>query len=157
MIKYCMITITDSQSAKRVNKPWGYELWIECSQDVPYVMKLLHIRAGGRLSLQAHQHKLETLLVMQGTGTLTTSRERLDASRWPHDYGESELFFLLGSMRELALEPGAHMTVTPGEIHRVTATTDMVIVECSTPHLDDVIRLQDDHHRPSGRIDSEHD
>jgi mannose-6-phosphate isomerase-like protein (cupin superfamily) len=152
-----MITIVNIQDAKRVNKPWGYELWLECSDDTPYVMKILNITAGSRLSLQAHEQKLETMLITQGTGLLTTSKEPLDTKRWPKDYSETDQFFLWGSMRDLEIGPGSHMTIEPGEIHRITATTDMVIVECSTPHLDDVIRLQDDNKRPSGRIASEHD
>jgi mannose-6-phosphate isomerase len=152
-----MITISNTQDAKRVNKPWGHELWIECSSDIPYVMRILNITAGERTSLQAHEQKLETMLVTQGTGLLTTSKEQLDASRWPRGYSDTDQFFLWGSMRELEIGPGSHMTIKPGEIHRIMAVTDMVIVECSTAQMDDVIRLQDDNRRPSGRIESEHD
>jgi mannose-6-phosphate isomerase len=151
-----MIDVKMLQDAKRVNKPWGYELWLECRGGLPYAMKILNITAGSRLSLQAHAEKMETMLVTQGKGTLTTSKDKLDLDRWPKGYGETDMFFLWGSMRDLEIKEGSFLTVTPGEIHRITAVTDMVIVECSTPQLDDVIRLQDDNSRPSGRIDSEH-
>ena len=48
------------------------------------------------------------------------------------------------------------MSIEPGTIHRMIATTDLRFVEASTTHLDDVIRLQDDANRQHGRIDSEH-
>ena len=34
--------------------------------------------------------------------------------------------------------------VNPKTIHRIEAITDLILFETSTPHLDDVIRLQDD-------------
>jgi mannose-6-phosphate isomerase len=33
--------------------------------------------------------------------------------------------------------------ITPGTVHRVVATSELVILEVSTPHLDDVVRLED--------------
>ena len=36
----------------------------------------------------------------------------------------------------------------PGTVHRVTAIEDTTIVEVSTPHLDDVVRLEDRYGRP---------
>ena len=44
----------------------------------------------------------------------------------------------------------------PGNIHRIQAITDILLYEVSTPHLDDVVRLQDDNKRPDGRIKEEH-
>jgi hypothetical protein len=48
------------------------------------------------------------------------------------------------------------MTIEAGTIHRMVAKTDLRFVESSTPHLDDVVRLQDDANRPDGKIESEH-
>ena len=39
--------------------------------------------------------------------------------------------------------PGAAFHYTPGTVHRVTALEDTDILEVSTPHLDDVVRLED--------------
>ena len=36
----------------------------------------------------------------------------------------------------------------PGTVHRVTAIEDTTILEVSTPHLDDVVRLDDRYGRP---------
>jgi hypothetical protein len=38
----------------------------------------------------------------------------------------------------------------------VVAITDVVLMEVSTPHVDDVVRIEDDTNRPDGRIESEH-
>src|SRR5207248_7402036 len=49
---------------RRVDKPWGHELiWAETAR---YVGKVLHIRAGQRLSRQYHRVKEETLMVQSG-------------------------------------------------------------------------------------------
>jgi hypothetical protein len=38
----------------------------------------------------------------------------------------------------------------PGRKHRVTALEDVRLIEVSTPELDDVVRVEDDYHRPAG-------
>ena len=40
--------------------------------------------------------------------------------------------------------------------HRVIAKTDYTALECSTAHLNDCIRFEDDNSRGSGKIDFEH-
>jgi hypothetical protein len=52
--------------------------------------------------------------------------------------------------------PGSVMSIEPGTIHRMVATTQLRFVEASTTHLDDVIRLQDDANRSHGLIEAEH-
>ena len=53
------------RTARRVEKPWGWEIhWTPA--DRPYVGKVLHIRAGKRLSLQMHDEKLESWFLMTG-------------------------------------------------------------------------------------------
>ena len=47
-----------------VNKPWGHEnIWALTEK---YVGKILHIKKGSRLSLQFHQVKEETIMVLEG-------------------------------------------------------------------------------------------
>ena len=43
--------------------------------------------------------------------------------------------------------PGAAFRMPPGTVHRVTALEDTLIIEVSTPHLDDVVRLEDQYGR----------
>ena len=52
-----------NESAKRVDKPWGYEIW--WARTDRYVGKILHINAGESLSLQYHNVKDETILVQK--------------------------------------------------------------------------------------------
>ena len=107
---------------RKVEKPWGWELiWAEAET---YVGKLLFIRAGEALSLQYHEVKDESWLVREG-------RARLELG----DVG--------GELETMEIEPGAAFRFRPGTVHRLTALEDTLVVEVSTPHLDDVVRLVD--------------
>jgi quercetin dioxygenase-like cupin family protein len=39
--------------------------------------------------------------------------------------------------------PGVAFRIRPGTVHRVAALEDTLILEVSTPHLDDIVRLED--------------
>ena len=53
-----------SESVKRVDKPWGYELhWAKTDR---YVGKVIHVDAGHALSLQYHNQKDETIFLWSG-------------------------------------------------------------------------------------------
>lgn len=109
-------------AARRVEKPWGYELiWAETES---YVGKVLHLNAGHALSLQYHEHKDETIHVLRGT-----------------------LHFEVGpsasALERVELHEGESFRITPGTVHRMTGVTDVDLLEASTPHLDDVVRLED--------------
>ena len=108
---------------KKVEKPWGYEL-IWALTDT-YCGKILFVRAGESLSLQFHNEKDESWLVESGR-----ARVELGAA------GEKVL-------KEEVVGPGAAFHYPPGTVHRVTALEDTTILEVSTPHLDDVVRLED--------------
>jgi mannose-6-phosphate isomerase-like protein (cupin superfamily) len=108
---------------RRVDKPWGYELiWAHTDT---YVGKVLFVRAGHSLSLQFHREKDEAWYVQSG-------RARLELG----EVGASVL-------QEEVVAAGAAFHYTPGTVHRVTAIEDTTILEVSTPHLDDVVRLED--------------
>ena len=56
---------------REVIKPWGKEvIWAETKD---YVGKLLYINEGHKLSLQYHEEKEETILVISGELELTIS------------------------------------------------------------------------------------
>ena len=108
---------------RRVEKPWGWELvWAETDR---YVGKLLFIRAGEALSLQYHEVKDESWLVREGRALL--------------ELGEAGA----GELETIEIVPGEALRFVPGTIHRITAIEDTLIVEVSTPELDDVVRLED--------------
>jgi len=106
----------------RVDKPWGYELIWAHTPD--YVGKLLHVTAGEALSLQYHEVKDETIFLFSG-----------------------EMRFWAGpsadALELVPLAEGESFRVKPGTVHRMEAVTDCDILEASTPHLDDVVRIQD--------------
>ena len=54
----------------------------------------------------------------------------------------------LGEKR-IQVEPRKVVDIPPGTVHRVEARTDMVLIEISTPELDDVVRLEDMYGRVS--------
>ena len=108
---------------RKVEKPWGYELiWAATDS---YLGKVLFVRAGHSLSLQFHREKDESWLVQSGRAKL--------------ELGEAGSPTLL----EEVLAPGAAFHFTPGTVHRVTALEDTTILEVSTAHPDDVVRLED--------------
>ena len=107
----------------RVEKPWGYELhWAKTER---YVGKILHITAGHKLSVQYHVQKDETVYLLSGELKYCV---QLDGSERPED---------------MQLKVGEAFHVTPGTIHYMEAVTDCDVLEASTPHLDDVVRLTD--------------
>jgi mannose-6-phosphate isomerase len=108
---------------QRVEKPWGHELIWALSDT--YCGKLLFVRAGAALSLQFHTEKDESWLVQSG-------RAKLELG----DVGQKLL-------NEEVIGAGAAFRYRPGTVHRVTAIEDTTILEVSTPHLDDVVRLED--------------
>jgi quercetin dioxygenase-like cupin family protein len=106
---------------RRVEKPWGHELiWAHTER---YVGKLLHIKAGHKLSLQFHNQKDETIHVQSGKLLFVV------------DEGQG--------LTEKVMEPGQSYHITPLTKHRMVAVTDCDILEVSTPELDDVVRLED--------------
>ena len=52
------------ETLKRVEKPWGYELW--WARTDRYVGKVIHVNKGHALSLQYHNRKDETIFVWAG-------------------------------------------------------------------------------------------
>jgi mannose-6-phosphate isomerase-like protein (cupin superfamily) len=112
-----------SVDVRRVDKPWGYEL-IWALTDT-YCGKVLFVKAGQSLSLQFHRRKDESWLVQSGRAKLELGRT-----------GE-------GVLKQEVVSAGAAFHYAPGTVHRVTALEDTTILEVSTPHLDDVVRLED--------------
>jgi mannose-6-phosphate isomerase-like protein (cupin superfamily) len=112
-----------SFEVRRVEKPWGHELIWALSET--YCGKVLFVKAGAALSLQFHNDKDESWLVQSG-------RARLELG----DVGQKVL-------NEEVVFAGAAFRYRPGTVHRVTAIEDTTILEVSTPHLDDVVRLED--------------
>ena len=138
---------------KKVDKPWGHELWIMWSRDY-HVLKQIAMTAGNQSSLQIHRHKLETNYLVSGQADVIDQLP-LDTTASETAMSQALAAINLNEYKE-SKTPGMHWTSSPGIVHRVIAASDYMAYETSTPQLDDVVRLQDDTNRESGRITSEH-
>ena len=116
---------------QRVDKPWGHELIWALSEE--YAGKLLSVKAGHKLSLQFHRQKDESWYLLEGRAEVEFA-------------GPGE-----GVTISEVIVPGAAFRIRPGTVHRIRALEDSVMLEVSTPHLDDVVRLEDHY----GRADTE--
>ena len=120
---------TTDAYVKRVEKPWGYELhWVH--EAAPYMGKIEHINAGARLSLQMHDEKQESWLLINGRASVI----------WENATGE---------LIETELQKGQGYSTKVGQRHRLVGITDCDIVEVSTPELGTTWRLEDDYTRPN--------
>ncbi len=107
---------------KRVEKPWGYEIhWAVTDR---YVGKVLHIAAGQLLSLQYHERKDESIYVLRG--------------RMIFRYKDQK-----GALVDREMIAGEAQHVPTGMVHQFEALEHTDVLEASTPHLDDVVRLKD--------------
>jgi mannose-6-phosphate isomerase-like protein (cupin superfamily) len=118
---------SDLPFQQKVEKPWGYEI-IYTPADAPAVGKILHVNAGKRLSLQYHDEKIETLCLTEGEATITIMNEK-------------------GETHDIPMELLRGYFVQPGQVHRVTAVSDITFIESSTPESGNTFRLQDDNNR----------
>lgn len=115
---------------KFTEKPWGSEtLWAHTEH---YVGKILKVHSGEALSIQYHNHKDETMYVLSGKGYIN--------------------FYILEDARPILFNkryvmPGDSVHIPPTQIHNVEAISDMEILEASTNHLDDLVRVRDRYNR----------
>ena len=118
--------MSSKQLIKRVEKPWGHELIWARTKD--YVGKVIHINRGHQLSLQYHRIKEETIYIASGKMNFLVENDR-------------------GEMESMILGAGEAHHIPTGKKHRMIALEDCDVFEVSTPHLDDVVRLEDGYGR----------
>ena len=135
----------DENNAKVVTKPWGREVWINFrkgenvgDETKRYIMKKLYIKKGTRTSFQYHQFKEETNFLIKGS-----------VEAWFED--------IKGHIDVKVLQAGSIWSIPAGIRHRIVTLEDIVLMESSSPEVDDVIRIEDDALRGDGRIQSEHE
>ena len=106
-----------------MEKPWGWELiWALTDR---YCGKLLFVRSGESLSLQYHEAKDESWYVQEGRAELELSSVG-DADR-----------------EQVEIQAGDCFRFRPQTVHRLRAIEDTLMIEVSTPEIDDVVRLED--------------
>lgn len=108
---------------KEVIKPWGK--FQEIFSGGGFTVKLLYVKAGEALSLQMHSKRSEQWFVLSGEGT-----------------------FEVGFRREMYW-PGTQTAVPVFDWHRISATTDSVILEVASGEFDeeDIVRIVDKYGR----------
>jgi mannose-6-phosphate isomerase len=122
--------VAEVYQAPRQDKPWGHEV-IFAGVDGKYVGKILHVTAGHALSLQYHREKDETQFVLSGAALV--------------EFGPSA-----DALVSQHFGPGDTIRFPAGTVHRITAITDLAIVEASTAEpgwREDVVRLEDKYGR----------
>lgn len=126
--KFDKSTFSTAPYVKKVEKPWGYELhWVP--EGLPYMGKILHIKAGCRLSMQVHDQKQESYWLLSGECNLIMENEQ-------------------GELETVSMKKGFGYTTKVGQRHRHQAVTECDIVEASTPEMGTTWRLDDDYKRP---------
>jgi cupin fold WbuC family metalloprotein len=114
-----MIIDIDITTPKRVEKKWGYELWIH--NDNEYCGKLLvFTKDRSRFSMHYHLQKKETWYIQEG--------------RFQFNYIDVEN----GKLKGTQLEKGQSVLIERGQPHQLIALEDNSIVfEVSTEHFDE--------------------
>lgn len=102
----------------KTDKPWGYEK--EIIRTESYLTKELFIREGECTSMHFHELKDETMLIQSGRGYME---------------------FEIGCSRRF--EEGDKIRILPNTIHSIVAEENTRILEVSTPHVDDTLRVHD--------------
>ncbi len=114
-----MIFDVKIQHPKRVEKKWGYELWIH--NDTDYCGKLLVFnKSGDKFSMHYHMIKDETWYVQEGA--------------FQFDWLDTEN----GERLYTQIQKGDVIEIKKGLPHQLTALTDnATIFEVSTQHFED--------------------
>jgi len=108
----------EADAVQRIEKPWGVEYVLNVEDE--YLVNVIRVNDGHRTSRQYHEVKWETHWLLEGAGTLEGSDD--DGAR-----------------------PSHPLIMEPGDVHR--AVGPLLILEVSTNHPDDVVRLEDDYQR----------
>lgn len=111
-----------------ITKPWGSET-ILTEPGLPYTLKILKLNSGGKLSLQYHDDKTETLTLISGQCNLL--------------WGKT-----IDTIKTELMVPSFGYTIKPKIVHRLMAITDTILVEASNGETGTTHRLQDDYSRP---------
>ena len=129
----------------KVKKPWGYELWLN-SLNNKFAFKKIFIKKGFQTSLQYHNFKRETNLILKGSAELFYKKNK----KVSNDNLKKD------DLSSINLKKNSIINVYPKVVHRIKAKQDLTLYEVSSPHLKDVVRIHDDTNRSSGHLRHEH-
>jgi mannose-6-phosphate isomerase-like protein (cupin superfamily) len=108
-------------SSKIISKPWGFEEILYENSDL--VVLKLFIKKGEETSLHKHLDRDEYFIVLRGKG------------------------HLLCGGRKVSLRKGKMIRVKREAEHRWVANEDLVMIEVTTPPLNDLVRIKDKYGR----------
>jgi len=103
-------------------RDWGHEVLI--AKTPQYIGKVLHMKKGTAGGLQYHREKVETFYLHEGEAVVTTDR------------GD-------GILTDIHMVPGEAYHIPAGAVHKVTAVTNCVFFEVSTPVFNDRVRCEE--------------
>ena len=110
-------------------RDWGKEELLAFSSK-KWMMKKLFIKKGSKGGLQYHHLKDEGGFIVYGSMLV-----RFDDGN--------------GSLTSKVLKEGSSFRFPPNCIHQEEALTDVLIIECSTPHLNDRVRVEEKYNEKS--------
>jgi mannose-6-phosphate isomerase-like protein (cupin superfamily) len=104
-------------------RPWGTEDLLALASE-KFSVKRLFVKAGNKGGLQYHRKKDEVAVILTGTMKIR------------YDLGD-------GVLRERIVNSGDVVHFPPLLVHQEEAVTDCVIIEASTPHFNDRVRVEE--------------
>lgn len=110
---------------KIIKKPWGSEEIIEINNK--FMFKKLYMKKSHQCSLQYHNVKKESVLVLSGKLKVMIKKNKKIINK--------------------ILTKGQNILIKPKTIHRMRAITNCTYLEASTPEINDVVRIEDDYKR----------
>jgi mannose-6-phosphate isomerase len=111
------------------SRPWGSEDLIALVSK-KFSVKRLKIKAGNKGGLQFHRFKDEVAVMISGEMLIR------------YDLGDKIL-------RERIVKSGEVVHFPPGLVHQEEAITDCEIIEASTPHFNDRVRMEESYGKGS--------
>ena len=113
-----------SNKIKKVNKPWGYELWIASNENkAKFAMKEIYIKSGFKTSFQFHEKKEECNYIINGTGKFYVSKNKINLRKFKKNkYSESELRKIIKNLKVYKLKKGSSFYIKPLYVHSVLST-----------------------------------
>ena len=108
-----------------VKRTWGKEILLSL---IPKILslKLLKLKKGKKGGLQYHHKKNECGYILSGRLIV-----RFDKGR--------------GKLNKKVLKAGDAFHFPPGSVHQEEALTDCQIIEASTPHFNDRVRVEEEY------------
>ncbi len=103
-----------------VTRPWGREIWYAIERE--YAGKILELTRGHTLAMREAELTTETMYLLSG-----------------------HVWFHLNGL-EFDWIPGATLTLRPGDVHRMHALQDSVVLKVGAPDAEAVDRVQDSHY-----------